>query len=80
MANQRKVEVNGHTYWSDGTSLGVCKQCADETAFHYDENGNALCEDCLIMNHIDGKYDDDIGSGKVYGQNSVDNLKDWTKF
>jgi hypothetical protein len=57
MKKEIKIEINdGTVYWSDGTPLGECEQCDDETAYHYDEDGKALCSDCLIMNHLDGKY------------------------
>ena len=59
MKKTRIVTINDdYTYFSDGTPLGKCEQCP-ETAYHYDENGSALCEDCLMENHANGRYDDE---------------------
>lgn len=55
MKREIKVQVGDETYWSDGTPLGDCKRCREETAFHYDEDGNALCTDCLIMSRLELK-------------------------
>lgn len=54
---KRKLIIDDTIYLSNGTPLGKCEQCA-ETAYHFDENGSALCEECLTENHIEGKYDD----------------------
>ncbi len=59
MKKQREVIINDdYHYFSDGTPLGKCEQCP-ETAYHFDENGSALCAECLTENHAEGKYDDE---------------------
>lgn len=58
-AKEKILEIQGHTYWSDGTAHGQCGQCRIRTSYHFDENGVALCGDCLTENHLNGKYSDD---------------------
>ncbi len=38
------------TYWNDGSNLGNCES-SGEKAVSYNEDGNLLCEECLIDYH-----------------------------
>ena len=53
------INIDGYIYLSEG-SLGPCKaRGCEEPGLYFDENGDYWCEDHLIENHQDGRYDED---------------------